>query len=59
MSLIKVVCEGAFSCPHEECSHKLKKFDSVGSLNMHWTKTHSKTTFLKLHDDGRVYVRVK
>lgn len=59
MSCIKIVSENAFGCPHEDCKYKLKKFDAVKSLNMHWTKTHSKTTYLKLNLDGRVYVRVK
>ena len=59
MSLIKPIAERVFSCPHERCKYKLKKFDSVESLNKHWAKIHSRTTKLTIGTDNRVYLRIK
>jgi len=59
MSNLKQVAELAFSCPHEKCRYKIKKYDSIKSLNMHWTKKHSSTTRLNIGNDNRVYVRTK
>jgi len=39
--------EFGFSCPHEECFFKSKKFDSIEAVNMHITKKHEKNMKLE------------
>lgn len=58
MSLVKI-SELVFSCPHTDCIFKLKKYESVKDLNMHWSKKHSSISKLQLDSSGRVFLRTK